>query len=121
MGKLLPIFQKKIIKKKSSKALFRNFKPKKKTKAVLKKEFIAQTQKAIEHLEIFNRITMVGEKLTHLKSAMAHLEKCLEHHPGNHHLRIQQKICKEGLFFLEKIPQKSADNVIEILISKDLL
>jgi len=120
MRKTLPIFQKKIIKKRSSKALYRNFKHKKNTKTDLKREFIAQTQKAIEHLEIFNRITMVEEKLTHLKCAMNHLEKCLEHHLGSHHLRNQQKICKEELFILDKIPKKSADNSIEILFSTDL-
>ncbi len=120
MGKPIPIFQKKIIKKKSPKSIYRNIKPRKKTKAALKKELIEHCQKAKEHLEIFNRIPMVGEKLDHLDRAISHLEKCLEERPGNHILRNQLKISREELYALQNSTQKSADNIIEILFSTDL-
>lgn len=120
MEKPVPFFQKKIIKKKSSKLQDRSKKPKKSTKATLKKEFLANCQKAIEHIMIFNRIPMVNEKLNHLNTAITHLEKCLVYRPGNHLLRNQIKICREELLLLKESNQRSANNVIEILLSIDL-
>jgi hypothetical protein len=78
MGKPVSLFHKKIIKRKSSSAEQR--------KAELKKEFLNHCQKVIEHMEIFYRISMVNEKMTHL-------EQSLVHRPGNHLLRNQIKLC----------------------------
>ena len=77
MGKSIPLFHKKIIKKKTSSAEQRKAKHKKSTKAELKKEFLNHCQKAIEHLEIFNRISMVNEKTTHLNTAMTQTKKSI--------------------------------------------
>ncbi len=120
MGKSIPLFHKKIIKKKSSNAEQRKAKQKKNTKAELKKEFLNHCQKVIEHLEIFNRISMVNEKTTHLNTAMTHLEQCLVHRPGNHLLRNQIKLCKEELIILKETGKRSADNTVEILFTADL-
>ncbi len=120
MEKPVPFFQKKIIKKKALKPKDRNIKHKKDTKATLKKEFLTNCQKAIEHIMIFNRSSMVNEKLNHLNTAIIHLEKCLMHRPGNHLLRNQIKICREELLLLKESNKRSANNVIEILLSIDL-
>ena len=120
MGKSIPLFHKKIIKKKSSSAEQRKTKHKKSTKAELKKEFLNHCQKSIAHLEIFNRISMVNERTTHLNIAMTHLEQCLLHRPGNHLLRNQIKLCKEELLILKATGKRSADNTIEILFTADL-
>jgi hypothetical protein len=120
MGKSIPLFHKKIIKKKSSSAEQRKAKHKKSTKAELKKEFLNHCQKAIAHLEIFNRISMVNEKTTHLNTAMTHLEQSLVHRPGNHLLRNQIKLCREELIILKETGKRSADNTVEILFTADL-
>jgi len=120
MGKPTPLFHKKIIKKKSSSAEQRKSKQKKSTKAELKKEFLNHCQKAIAHLEIFNRISMVNEKTTHLNAAMTHLEQCLVHRPGNHLLRNQIKLSKEELIILKETGKHSAENTVEILFTADL-
>ncbi|MBC8555264.1 MAG: hypothetical protein H8D23_37090 [Candidatus Brocadiales bacterium] len=120
MGKPTPLFHKKIIKKKSSSAEQRKAKHKKSTKAELKKEFLNHCQKTIEHLEIFNRITMVNEKIIHLSTAMTLLEQSLVHRPGNHLLRNQIKLCKEELILLKETGKCSADNTVEILFTADL-
>ncbi len=116
----IPFFQRKIIKKKPLKPEYKNTKHKKTTKAAIKKEFLIHCQRAIEHIQIFNRIPMANEKTIHLNSAIKHLEKCLEYRPGNHLLRNQIRICKEELFPLKEYKKKSANNVIEILFSTDL-
>ncbi len=100
MGKSIPLFHKKIIKKKSSSAEQRKAKHKKSTKAELNKEFLNHCQKAIEHLEIFNRISMVNEKITHLNTAVIHLEQSLVHRQGNHLLRNEIMLCKEVVIIL---------------------
>lgn len=120
MGKSIPAFYKKIIKKKSSSAEKRKAKYKKSTKAELKKEFINHCHKAITHLEIFNRIAMVNEKMTQLNTAMAHLEQSLVHRPGNHLLRNQIKLCREELIILKETEKRSADNNVEILFTANL-
>jgi hypothetical protein len=120
MGKPVPIFHKKIIKKKSSSSEQRKAKHKKSTKAELKKEFLNHCRKAIEHIQIFNRISMVKEKTTHLNTAITHLEECLTHRPGNHLLRNQIKICRNELIILKETDKRSAKNAIEILFTTDL-
>ncbi len=120
MGKPTPLFHKKIIKNKSSSAEQRKAKHKKSTKADLKKEFLNHCQKAIAHLEVFNRISMVNEKITHLDTAMKHLEQSLVHRPGNHFLRNQIKLCKEELIILKETGKRSADNTVEILFTANL-
>ncbi len=120
MAKPTTFFHKKIIKKKSSIAEQRKAKHKKSTKAELKKEFLNHCQKSIEHLEIFNRISMVDEKITHLNMAMTHLEQSLVHRPGNHLLRNQIKLCREELIILKATGKRSADNTVEILFTADL-
>ena len=120
MGKPVPLFHKKIIKKKSSSAEQRKTIHKKSTKVELKKEFLNHCQKAKEHLEVFNRISMVNEKVTHLNTAMKHLEQSLAHRPGNHLLRNQIKLCKEELLILKETGKRSADNTVEILFTADL-
>lgn len=74
----------------------------------------------MEHVQIFNRILMVNEKINHLNTALTHLEKCLEHRPGNHLLRNQIKTCNEELSLLREYNKKSSNNVIKILFSTDL-
>ncbi len=120
MGKPIPLFHKKIIKKKSSSAEQRKAKHKKSTKAELKKEFLNHCRKAIAHLEILNRISMVNEKTTHLITAMTHLEQCLIHRPGNHLLRNQLKLCREEFLILKETGKRSANNTVEILFTADL-
>lgn len=120
MGKPTPLFHKKIIKKRSLSAEQRNVKQKKSTKAELKKEFLNHCQKATTHLEIFNRISMVNEKTTHLNTAMTHLEECLVHRQGNHLLRNQIKLCREELILLKETGKHSAENTVEILFTTDL-
>ncbi len=120
MGKPISLFHKKIIKKKSSSAEQRKAKQKKSTKAELKREFLNHCQKAIAHLEIFNRISMVNEKITHLSTATAHLEQALVHRPGNHLLRNQIKLCKEELINLKETVTRSADSRVEILFTANL-
>jgi hypothetical protein len=120
MGKPVPLFHKKIINKKSSSAEQRKAKHKKSTKAELKKEFLNQCGKAIEHIQIFNRILMVNEKTTHLNTAITHLEKCLTHRHGNHLLRNQMKICRNELIVLKETRKRSISNTIEILFTADL-
>ncbi len=120
MGKSIPLFHKKIIQKKTSSAEQRKAKHKKSTKAELKKEFLNYCRKAISHLEIFNRISMVNEKITHLNMAMTHLEQCLAHRPGNHLLRNQIKLCREELIILKETGKRSIDNRVEILFTADL-
>ena len=73
-GKSIPLFHKKIIKKKTSSAEQRKAKHKKSTKAELKKEVLNHCSKATEHIHIFNRISMVNEKTTHLNAAIIHLK-----------------------------------------------
>ncbi|MHC4269962.1 MAG: hypothetical protein ACYSWS_09930 [Planctomycetota bacterium] len=120
MVKPTTFFHKKIIKKKTSSAEQGKAKHKKSTKAELKKEFINQCQKAIEHLEVFNRISMVNEKINHLNSAITHLNESLSHKPGNHLLRNQIKLCREELVALKETDKRSADNSVEILFTIDL-
>ncbi|MGR3175632.1 MAG: hypothetical protein ACUZ8I_05675 [Candidatus Scalindua sp.] len=120
MEKSVPLYHKKIINKKSSSAEQRKAKHKKSTKAELKKEFLNHCRKAIEHIQIFNRISMVNEKITHLNTAITHLEKCLTHRPGNHLLRNQMKICRNELISLKETGKLSANNAIEILFTADL-
>ena len=120
MGKPIPLFHKKIIKKKSSSAEQRKTKHKKITRAELKKEFLNHCQKAVEHIQIFNRISMVNEKMTHLYTAITHLKECLSHKPGNHLLRNQMKICRNELIILKENEKRSANNAVEILFTTDL-
>jgi len=120
MGKSIPLFHKKIIKKKSSSAEQRKAKHKKSTKAELKKEFLNHCQEAIDHLEIFNRISMVNEKITHLSTAMVHLDQGLVHRQGNHLLRNQIKRCREELINLKETGKRSIDSTVEILFTADL-
>ncbi len=120
MEKSIPLFHKKIIKKKSSTSEQRRTKHKKITKAELKKEFLNHCSKAIEHIQIFNRISMVNEKITHLNTATTHLEECLTHRPGNHLLRNQMKICRNELIVLKETRKRSASNAVEILFTTDL-
>ncbi len=120
MGKPVSLFHKKIIKRKSSSAEQRKAKHKKSTKAELKKEFLNHCQKAIEHIEVFNRISMVNEKVTHLNTAMTHLEQSLVYRPGNHLLRNQIKLCREELIILKATGKRSADNTVDILFTADL-
>ncbi len=120
MGKSIPFFHKKIIKKKSSSSEQRKTKHKKSTKAELKKEFLNHCRKAIEHIQIFNRISMVNEKITHLNTAITHLGECLTHRPGNHLLRNQMKICRNELVSLKETRKRSTSNTIEILFTADL-
>ena len=120
MGKSIPLFHKKIIKRKSSSAEQRKAKHKKSTKAELKREFLNHCQKAIEHLEIFNRISMVNEKTTHLNTTLTHLEQSLVHRQGNHLLRNQIKRCREELIILKATGKRSADNTVDILFTADL-
>jgi len=120
MEKSIPLFHKKIIKKKSSSAEQRRAKHKKRTKAELKKEFLNHCSKTIEHIQIFNRISMVNEKTTHLNIAITYLEECLTHRPGNHLLRNQMKICRNKLITLKETGKHSADNTVEILFTADL-
>jgi hypothetical protein len=120
MEKPVSFFQKKIIKKKSSKLQERSKKHKKNSKATLKKDFLTNCQKAIEHIMIFNRIPMTNEKINHLNTAITYLEKCLVHRPGNHLLRNQIKICREEQLLVKESNKRSANNVIEILLSIDL-
>lgn len=112
MGKPIPLFHKKIIKKKTSSAEQR--------KTKLKKEFLNHCQKAIDHLGIFNRISMVNDKKIHLNMAMTHLEQSLIHRPGNHLLLNQIKLCKEELIILKETGKRSANNTVEILFTADL-
>lgn len=116
MGKSIPLFHKKIIKRNSSSAEQRKAKHKKSTKADLKKEFLNHCQKAKEHLEIFNRISMVNQKIIHLNAAKTHLEQSLNYKPGNHILRNQIKICKGILIILKETKKRSAVHTVEILI-----
>ena len=120
MGKSIPLFHKKIIRKKSSSEEQRKAKHKKSTKAELKKEFLNYCQKAIEHLEIFNRISMANEKIIHLNTAMSHIEQSLVHRQGNHLLRNQIKLCREELIILKETGKSSADNTVEVLFMADL-
>ncbi len=120
MEKPISLFHKKIIKKKSSSAEQRKTKHKKRTKAELKKEFLNHCGKAIEHIQIFNRISMVNEKITHLNTAITHLEECLTYRPGNHLLRNQMKICKNELISLKETGKRSASNTVEVLFTADL-
>ncbi len=120
MDKSIPLFHKKIIKRKSSSAEQRKAKHKKSTKAELNREFLNHCQKAIEHIEVFNRISMVNEKIIHLNMAMAHLEQSFVHRPGNHLIRNQIKICKEELIILKDTGKRSADTTVEILFTADL-
>ena len=120
MEKSTPLFHKKIINKKSSSAEQRKAKHKKSTKAELKKEFLNHCRKVIEHIQIFNRISMVNEKITHLNTTITHLKECLTHRPGNHLLRNQMKICKNELIALNETGKRSADNTVEILFTADL-
>ncbi|MFQ5687027.1 MAG: hypothetical protein ACE5GV_10240 [Candidatus Scalindua sp.] len=117
MEKPTPLFH---IKKKSSSAEQRKANHKKITKTELKKEFLNHCGKAIEHIQIFNRISMVNEKITHLNTAIMHLKECLVHRPGNHLLRNQMKICREELLVLKETGKRSAGNTIEILFTTDL-
>jgi|TARA_B100002003_G_scaffold233506_1_gene246457 vacuolar-type H+-ATPase subunit E/Vma4 len=120
MEKPIPPFHKRIIKKKSSSAEQRKTKHKKSTKAELKKEFLNHCRKVIEHIQIFNRISMVNEKITHLNTTITHLKECLTHRPGNHLLRNQMKICRNELVVLKETGKRSADNIVEILFTADL-
>ena len=120
MGNSIPHLHKKIIKKKSSSTEQRKAKHKKSTKAELKKEFLSHCHKAIEHLEVFNRISMVNGKITHLNTAMTHLEQSYVHRPGNHLLRNQMKLCREELLILKETGKRSANNAVEILFTIDL-
>ena len=114
------IFHKKIIKKKTLKPEHRNAKHKKSTKAALKREFLINCHRAIEHMEVFNRIQMVNEKLNHLNAAIVSLEKGLEQRPSNHLLRNQIKICREEHNLLKETNKRSSDHTIEIILSLDL-
>lgn len=120
MGKSVPLFHKKIIKKNTSSAEQRKAKHKRSTKAELRKQFLIHCQKAIEHLAVFNRISMVNEKMTHLNTAMTHLEQSIIHRPGNHLLRSQIKLCKEELISLKETGKRSVNNTVEILFTADL-
>ncbi len=120
MERSIPLFHKKIIKNKSSSAEQRKTKHKKITKAELKKEFLNHCRKAIENIQIFNRISMVNEKITHLNTAVTHLEECLAHRPGNHLLRNQMKICRNELIVMKETRKRSTNNTIEILFTTNL-
>ncbi len=113
-------FHKKIIKKQTTSAEQRKAKHKKSTKAELKKEFINHCQKVIEHLEVFNRISMANEKVNHLNIAITHLNKSLSYKPGNHLLRNQIKLCRNKLTTLKESDKCSANNSVEILFDTDL-
>jgi hypothetical protein len=63
---------------------------------------------------------MVNEKVTHLDTAMKHLEESLVHRPGKHLLRNQIKLCKEELIILKETEKCSAINTIEIFFTADL-
>jgi hypothetical protein len=71
-------------------------------------------------MEIFNRISMVNEKITHLQTAITHLEQSLVHRPGNHLLRNQIKLCREENIILKKTGKRSTYNTVEILFTADL-
>jgi len=120
MEKSIPLFHKKIIKKMSSTSEQRRTKHKKSTKAELKKEFLTHCRKAVEHIQIFNRISMINEKIIHMNTAITHLEECLAHRPGNHLLRNQMKICRNELIVLKETRKHSTSNIIEILFTTDL-
>jgi len=108
--------KKKVIKKESLKAEHRIARPKKKNKAVLKRELFINCAKGIAHLEVYNRIIMKDEKINHLSKSLTFFEKCLQQEPGNHLLRDQFKICKEALFNIEQSEDKSDKGRIEILL-----
>lgn len=71
-------------------------------------------------MTVFNRISMVNEKISHLNTAMTHLEHALVHKPGNHLLRNQIRQCKEELIILKETGKRSADNTVELLFTADL-
>jgi len=120
MGKSIPLFHKKIIRKKTSNTEQRKAKHKKSTRAELKKEFSNHCRKAIEHIQVFNRISMVNEKIKHLNTAITHLEKSLFHRPGNHLLRNQLKICRKELLDIKETNKLSVDNKLNVLFNADL-
>ncbi len=120
MAKPTTFIHKKIIKKTTSSAEQRKAKHKKSTKAELKKEFLNHCQKAIEHLEVFNRISMVNEKMNHLNIAITHLNESLSHKPGNHLLRNQLKFCRNEFIALKETDKRSADNSVDILFTTNL-
>jgi hypothetical protein len=65
MNTPVPVFHKKKIKKKHYHKKERDLIPagKKKTKAALKKGFYNNCKKALEHIDVFNRILMKDEKI----------------------------------------------------------
>ena len=67
------------------------------TKAELRRRYFHALEQVVEHIKIFNRITVVQEKVRHLSTIEKSMMICLEHKPGNHILRTQSKLLKETL------------------------
>jgi DNA-directed RNA polymerase subunit F len=109
----LRIPQKKIsnLKEKAQKILARLSK---KSKVQVKRELRHYYSDALEHLEKFNRIDILPEKIIHLAKAKDALEECLKIRPGNRSFRQQLRLCDELTF-------QDRETKVEIVLDKEWL
>jgi len=111
---------KKVIHKQSAHALRRKKAPKPRTKAEIRKEFFARTERIVSALGIVNRVPAVAEKVRHLQAAISELEPCVSIRSGNHLLRNQLRDCQDLLYELEQCGERSSAATIEILFVPEL-
>ncbi len=114
------LHNKKVIKKRSLKAVHKVAKHKKKNKAELSREFFLNCAKAIAHIEAFNIVRAKEEKIDHLRKAINLLEKCLDQRPANHLIKSQYDICREELCFFEGTDETFSKEQIELLLSTEM-
>src|SRR5574341_534504 len=66
-----------------------------KSKVQVKRELRRYYADALEHLEKFNRIDILPEKIIHLEKTKEALRKCLETRPGHRLFKQQLRLCDE--------------------------
>lgn len=91
---VIRIPQKKLVnlKEKTQKILARLSK---KSKVQVKRELRHYYSNVLVHLEKFNRIDILPEKISHLEKAKEGLRKCLEIRPGHRSFKQQLRLCDE--------------------------
>ncbi|RJP60211.1 MAG: hypothetical protein C4541_04610 [Candidatus Auribacter fodinae] len=87
-----------------------------KNKAELKKLFFQSVSDIITHIETFNRIDIINEKMRHLVLADEAVEKSLSFKPGNHILRLQHRIIKEAVFQMKESQDHQC--IVKLIIDK---
>lgn len=112
--------RKKVIRKQSANALRHKKARKSRTKAEIRRDFLARTERIVGALRVLNRVPMVEEKIRHVEVAVAELEVCVSLRSGNHLLRHQLSLCRDLLYELKQSGERSSRAEIDILFVPDL-